>query len=331
VVTALDGTYGAGVAFNWTINDPITITDPGEQDFSAGESVNLQIHASDSHSGSLSYSAIDLPTGLTINASTGTISGTISNSPGIVDALVKVTDGISSAVRRVIWYIATQTLGLVTTAVQPTAKKAAAIVIPVSVRVLDGANDTSADDLKAANAIWKEYGIQFKEVENVKWTKAKSEAALGKFVRVDLSTEALEANKWSPSERKLYSGDDQTGMIYIYYVRAIVQPGIVPGGIPRIWDGWTDDVTHNHISLGIINKKGFFPKVLPHEFGHALGLGHVEDPNDLMYQFGSSRKGNNLTPMQVSTALEYAMIYAGQKGGSWSHPNPNLYRPPMAP
>jgi len=126
MVTALDGTYGAGVTFTWTINNPITITDPGEQDFSEGESVNLQIRASDSESGTLSYSALGLPSGLSINHSTGDVSGTVPITPtvpGVYDILVKVADAFTSAIRAFVVKIAPSNFGLVTTLFQGAAEK----------------------------------------------------------------------------------------------------------------------------------------------------------------------------------------------------------------
>ncbi|MFD9686402.1 putative Ig domain-containing protein [Kitasatospora sp. NPDC059088] len=55
----------------------VTVTGPGNQSGTVGTAASLQIHASDSASGqSLSYSATGLPTGLSINSSSGLISGT---------------------------------------------------------------------------------------------------------------------------------------------------------------------------------------------------------------------------------------------------------------
>jgi hypothetical protein len=55
----------------------ITVTNPGNQTGTVGTPVSLQIHATDSASGqTLTYSATGLPAGLSINASTGLISGT---------------------------------------------------------------------------------------------------------------------------------------------------------------------------------------------------------------------------------------------------------------
>src|SRR5206468_930980 len=55
----------------------ITVTNPGNQTGTVGTAVSLQMHATDSQSGqTLTWSATGLPTGLSINSSTGLISGT---------------------------------------------------------------------------------------------------------------------------------------------------------------------------------------------------------------------------------------------------------------
>lgn len=53
----------------------VKITDPGNQISGAGQSVQLQIQASDSNGGPLTYSAAGLPAGLGINSTTGLITG----------------------------------------------------------------------------------------------------------------------------------------------------------------------------------------------------------------------------------------------------------------
>ncbi len=55
----------------------VTVTGPGNQSGTVGTAVSLQIHATDSASGqTLTYSATGLPAGLSVNSSTGLISGT---------------------------------------------------------------------------------------------------------------------------------------------------------------------------------------------------------------------------------------------------------------
>ena len=60
-----------------TTGNTVSLTNPGNQTTTVGTAVSLQIHATDSASGqTLTYSATGLPTGLSINSSTGLISGT---------------------------------------------------------------------------------------------------------------------------------------------------------------------------------------------------------------------------------------------------------------
>ncbi|WP_369389506.1 putative Ig domain-containing protein [Streptomyces sp. CG1] len=56
----------------------VTVSNPGSQSTTAGGSVSLQINATDSAGAALTYSASGLPAGLSINSSTGLISGTAS-------------------------------------------------------------------------------------------------------------------------------------------------------------------------------------------------------------------------------------------------------------
>jgi subtilase family serine protease len=67
-VTAFGGTGGTG--------NTVTVTNPGSKTGTVGTATSLQISASDSGGLALTYSATGLPTGLSINASSGLISGT---------------------------------------------------------------------------------------------------------------------------------------------------------------------------------------------------------------------------------------------------------------
>jgi hypothetical protein len=73
------GTPNGTAAFSSgsTTGNIVTVTNPGNQTGIVGTAASLQIHATDSASGqTLAYSATGLPAGLSINASTGLISGT---------------------------------------------------------------------------------------------------------------------------------------------------------------------------------------------------------------------------------------------------------------
>ena len=82
-VTVNDGAYTvSGPIWTFTTgvgtNNPPTVTQPGDKTNIEGDVVSLQIVASDLDGDSLNYFATGLPTGLTINAGTGLIAGTIS-------------------------------------------------------------------------------------------------------------------------------------------------------------------------------------------------------------------------------------------------------------
>ncbi|MEW2511446.1 M4 family metallopeptidase [Streptomyces sp. NPDC046870] len=73
------GNAFAGINVGGHINPPssgVTVTNPGSQSSTVGTAVSLQIQASSTNSGALTYSASGLPAGLSINGSTGLISGT---------------------------------------------------------------------------------------------------------------------------------------------------------------------------------------------------------------------------------------------------------------
>ncbi|MFF8028301.1 M4 family metallopeptidase [Streptomyces sp. NPDC007896] len=69
----------------------VTVTNPGSQSSTVGTAVSLQISASSTNTGSLSYAATGLPTGLSINSSTGAITGTPTTA-GTYSTTVTVTD-----------------------------------------------------------------------------------------------------------------------------------------------------------------------------------------------------------------------------------------------
>src|SRR5206468_12735110 len=69
------------------------LTSPGNQTGSEGSSVSLQITATDADGDALSYSATGLPAGLSVNPSTGLISGTLGNqAAGSYTVTVSATD-----------------------------------------------------------------------------------------------------------------------------------------------------------------------------------------------------------------------------------------------
>jgi hypothetical protein len=75
-----------------TGGNTVTVTNPGNQTSTVGTAVSVQVHATDSASGqTLTYSATGLPAGLSINASSGLISGTPTTA-GTSNVTVTATD-----------------------------------------------------------------------------------------------------------------------------------------------------------------------------------------------------------------------------------------------
>ncbi|MBD0693284.1 hypothetical protein BG452_40845 [Streptomyces sp. CBMA123] len=80
-----------------TGGNTVTVTGPGSQSGTVGTAASLQIHASDSASGqTLSYSATGLPAGLSINSSSGLISGTPTTA-GSDNVTVTAKDGTGAS------------------------------------------------------------------------------------------------------------------------------------------------------------------------------------------------------------------------------------------
>jgi hypothetical protein len=75
----------------------VTVTNPGAQTGTAGTAASLQVQASDSAAGqTLTYSASGLPAGLSINSSSGLISGT-PTSAGTSSVTVTAADGTGAS------------------------------------------------------------------------------------------------------------------------------------------------------------------------------------------------------------------------------------------
>jgi hypothetical protein len=93
-VTASDGQGGsASQAFTWNVS-ALAVTNPGTQSSAVGDSVSLQVQDSGLPSGdSWTYSAAGLPSGLSINTSTGLITGTITGVANTYSASVSANDG----------------------------------------------------------------------------------------------------------------------------------------------------------------------------------------------------------------------------------------------
>ena len=109
LVTASDGQGGsASQSFTWNVST-LSVTNPGTQNGAVGDSVALQIQSGGLPSGdSWTYAATGLPSGLSINTSSGEISGTITGSANTYSVSVTASDGQgASASQSFTWNVST--------------------------------------------------------------------------------------------------------------------------------------------------------------------------------------------------------------------------------
>ncbi|HEX3592998.1 MAG TPA: protease pro-enzyme activation domain-containing protein [Pseudonocardiaceae bacterium] len=101
--TLLGGATGTG--------NTVTVTNPGSQSTAVGGAVSLTVHATDSAGAALTFSATGLPTGVSINATSGLISGTASTA-GTFTVTVTASDSTGASGSAVFtWTVTSGTTG----------------------------------------------------------------------------------------------------------------------------------------------------------------------------------------------------------------------------
>ena len=108
-VTASDGQgASASQSFTWNVST-LSVTNPGTQNGAVGDSVALPIQSGGLPSGdSWTYAATGLPSGLSINTSSGQIGGTITGSANTYSVSVTASDGQgASASQSFTWNVST--------------------------------------------------------------------------------------------------------------------------------------------------------------------------------------------------------------------------------
>ncbi|TLP77561.1 putative Ig domain-containing protein [Maribacter sp. ACAM166] len=148
------------VSFTWNVTDvPVNfapvVTNPGEQNGVEDNVVSLQVTATDSEDDDMTYSATNLPTGLSIDMATGLISGTITrgaaaNSPYAVDIMV-TDDGTPSESTTVSF---TWTITDVPSNPAPVAIVTSSVVSGTSPLTVTFTGSNSTDDKEIISYMW---------------------------------------------------------------------------------------------------------------------------------------------------------------------------------
>jgi len=117
-VAASDGEGGSATQdYTWNVS-ALSITNPGTQYSPVAGTASLQIQAGGLPSGdSWSFSATGLPSGLSINSSTGLISGKITGGPASYSPAVSANDGEGASTSQAFtWYVGATTVAVTSSA-----------------------------------------------------------------------------------------------------------------------------------------------------------------------------------------------------------------------
>jgi hypothetical protein len=122
--TVSDGSLTNSKSFTWTVtntNRPPVLTQPSNQTNAEGSSVSVQLSGSDPDGTSLTYSASGLPSSLSVNSSTGLITGTLSStSSGSYTVTATVSDGSLTNSKTFTWTVTDVASAPTITSLSPT-------------------------------------------------------------------------------------------------------------------------------------------------------------------------------------------------------------------
>jgi DUF971 family protein len=144
-VTASDGFNTGSATFQWTVTNPAApvVTAPSDQTNNEGDTVNgVTVTATGGNGGTLTFGATRLPPGLSINATTGAITGTLTGqSAGSYTVEVTASDGTNTGFAEFHWAVADVTTPVVTAPADQTNNEGATVT-GVTVTATDADGDT---------------------------------------------------------------------------------------------------------------------------------------------------------------------------------------------
>ena len=166
-ITVSDGLDSASDTFTWVINSAPVVTAPVMQTNAEGDAVTLQIQASDPDGGPLTFNATGLPPNLSINATTGLITGTLATMAAVgspYTVTVTVSDGSASASATFTWVVTPPEPMIAITDQTTTESDTKGAVFTVSLSVAADQTATvdfaTADDITADNSATAGSGYQ---------------------------------------------------------------------------------------------------------------------------------------------------------------------------
>ena len=142
-VSAADGALTTTETFHWTVtntNRAPVVTAPADQTSAEGAAVTLPIVATDPDGDALTFSATGLPPGLSINPTTGVISGTLPyTAAGGYTVTVSAADGSLTTTETFHWTVANTNRAPVVTALgDQSSVEGAVIALPIVATDPDG-------------------------------------------------------------------------------------------------------------------------------------------------------------------------------------------------
>lgn len=202
----------------------MSIANPGIQPVVVGQVIAQKINAINAGGGTLTYLAIGLPPGLSINTTTGVISGTIPNSSdatGVFASSIMVTNGTSGSTVAVIWNVADPSLGSSTT-------NSSEQVVEEEEKEEDGeVSDKAKNDRELDSVEITLVGLFLNAIDNLSRDEFEQVVALARF-RVDPDLTSINVKDKDPkglvAEFKKDPGGVIAGMAFAGGANAITLP-----------------------------------------------------------------------------------------------------------